>query len=249
MELVDHVAELLLRIILYIIFLWLDQQTPFIRHIEEEELWMYRYPLMPSIVPKWCLFFLLIFIPTVIFLAEYAVNQRYKDIVKGFYALTLVYMLSGIFTVTLKLLVGRPRPNFFLRCFPDGYGTDINHCTGEYKGHMDARKSFPSAHSTFAFSGMYFMSLRMCKLFRIKERGRFKGWKCLLISIPVIIAVLIGVSRTCDYHHHYSDVFGGAILGLLIAHVVYYAFYWTEGLSDEEVQKSLANIRERLENF
>lgn len=50
-------------------------------------------------------------------------------------------MLNGIFTITLKLLVGRPRPNFFMRCFPDGYGTDINHCTGEYKGHMDGIKT------------------------------------------------------------------------------------------------------------
>lgn len=66
------------------------------------------------------------------------------------------------------------------------------------------RKSFPSAHATFAFSGMFFMTLRICRILKIQDPGRHKGWKCLSVIIPVIFAVLIGVSRTCDYHHHYS---------------------------------------------
>ncbi|ERL84811.1 phospholipid phosphatase 5 [Dendroctonus ponderosae] len=242
MDVADHVSEVSLRAVLYMIFMWLDKQTPFIRHIEEEELWMYRYPSIPSIVPKWGLYILLVLIPAILFLIEYAVNQRLKDIIKGFYALTLVYMINGIFTVMLKLLVGRPRPNFFMRCFPDGYGTDINHCTGEYRGHMDGRKSFPSAHATFAFSGMFFMTLRMCRILQIKDPGRHKGWKCLTVIIPVIFAVLIGVSRTCDYHHHYSDVLFGAIMGMGISYFVYYAYYWAEGMSPDEIRKSLANF-------
>ncbi|KAL1509365.1 hypothetical protein ABEB36_004118 [Hypothenemus hampei] len=211
MDWVDHCSELSLRVFLYIVFSWLDKQTPFIRYIEEEELWMYRYPSLPSIVPKWSLYLLLIIIPAIIFLIEYMINQKPKEIIKGVYALTLVYMMNGIFTVTLKLLVGRPRPNFFMRCFPDGYGTDINNCTGEYKGYMD-------------------------------DSGRHKGWKCLLVSIPVIIAVLIGVSRTCDYHHHYSDILFGAIMGMGISYSVYYAYYWSEDMLDEEIVKSLTKI-------
>ncbi|KAF7264529.1 hypothetical protein GWI33_023085 [Rhynchophorus ferrugineus] len=123
---------------------------------------------------------------------------------KGMYALSLIYALNAVLTVTLKLLVGRPRPNFFIRCFPDGYGTDIDNCTGEYKSHMDGRKSFPSAHTTFAFSGMFFMTIRMFYLLKIREPIRGKGFRCLLCSFPLIIAILIAVSRTCDYNHHYS---------------------------------------------
>ncbi|CAG9773023.1 unnamed protein product [Ceutorhynchus assimilis] len=242
MDISTHVSELSLRALLSIVYFWLNQQQPFIRFIEEEELWMYRYPSVPSIIPKWSLYLLLILIPTLMFLIEFSINQRPTDIIKGIYALTLVYAMNGIFTITLKLLVGRPRPNFFMRCFPDGYGTDINQCTGDYIGYMDGRKSFPSAHSTFAFSGMTFMTLRMCRILNIKDPGRHKGWKCLMVSIPIIFAVLIGVSRTCDYHHHYSDVLFGSIMGMGISYCVYYAYYWADGLTNDEIRKSLANF-------
>ncbi|XP_060526510.1 phospholipid phosphatase 5 isoform X2 [Cylas formicarius] len=137
MEYSDHVSETVLRLGLIITFLWLEKQTPFIRFIEEEELWMYRYPSVPSIISKFTLHILVLLLVAVMYSIEYWINKKKEDIIKGVYALTLIYGINGIFTTVLKLLVGRPRPSFFMRCFPDGYGTDINECTGEIKEIMD----------------------------------------------------------------------------------------------------------------
>ena len=31
--------------------------------------------------------------------------------------------------------------------------------------------------------------------------------------LPMIMAMLVAISRTIDYHHFYSDIVGGAVLG------------------------------------
>lgn len=42
--------------------------------------------------------------------------------------------------------------------------------------------------------------------------------KLCLIFLPLLVAALVAVSRVDDYWHHWQDVFGGAIIGLLIYH-------------------------------
>lgn len=44
-----------------------------------------------------------------------ATNQKYLYI-----ALAFSCLLTGVTTDSIKDAVGRPRPNFFYRCFPDG---------------------------------------------------------------------------------------------------------------------------------
>ncbi|KAF7266429.1 hypothetical protein GWI33_020260 [Rhynchophorus ferrugineus] len=83
LDYIDHISEISLRIILYLLFLWIHGHAPFIRHIEEDELWMYRYPSVPSIVPKNVLLIVIIVGPVVMFLIEYFHNRRIEDIVKG----------------------------------------------------------------------------------------------------------------------------------------------------------------------
>ena len=45
-----------------------------------------------------------------------------------------------------------------------------------------------------------------------------KAWRLILPSIPFVFCLLVALSRTCDYHHHWQDVTVGSLLGFLIAY-------------------------------
>lgn len=139
---------------------------------------------------------------------EYLINRRKKSTLLDIYVtlsgLTLGYCITGMFTASLKLIVGRPRPNFFLRCFPEGYGTNIDECTGEYEGMMDGRKSFPSGHAAFAFTGMIYMMLHLNRNFDLKKPRFAKGPIIFGIALLPVLACVIATSRIADYHHHSS---------------------------------------------
>jgi diacylglycerol diphosphate phosphatase/phosphatidate phosphatase len=50
-------------------------------------------------------------------------------------------------------------------------------------------------------------------------------WKMLFFVLPWLIASALAMSKVADYWHHPSDVFAGALLGTLIAHIAYRMVY------------------------
>ncbi|EME26591.1 phosphatidate phosphatase [Galdieria sulphuraria] len=113
-------------------------------------------------------------------------------------------------TEILKLVAGRPRPYFLSVCEPIN-GSTIN-CQGNAAQIEEARKSFPSGHTSLAFAAAVYLTLYFIKIFWLSE-GFYRNWHLWLLLVPLLLASFVGVSRTMDYHHHFSDIVAGAWLG------------------------------------
>jgi len=161
--------------------------------------------------------------------------------------LLISLIFASFLTNVVKNAVGRPRPDLIARCIPKK-GTPqhalvtINVCTqtNHHKLH-DGWRSFPSGHSSFAFSGLGYLALYV-------DRPKFRPLWCtdgprflagqmhvfrprtdlarvLLALAPLIGAALIAISRCEDYRHDVYDVTIGSLLGLLVAYFSYRRYY------------------------
>lgn len=207
-------------------------------------MWLYKYPLSQSYVPTNIVWFIILVIPTLLFTIEYILKRNKKDICEAILCITLIYALNGFLTSYLKVLVGRPRPDFYERCKPDGMQDGLITCTGDQVLIMDGRKSFPSGHSSFSFCSMTFLSLYIAgKLQLFNHSNKVESWKLISSLIPLLVAISIAISRTCDYHHHWQgdfensiflrifsylmflDVTVGSMLGTTIAYFCYHLYF------------------------
>lgn len=136
---------------------------------------------------------------------HYYTTKDKIELTRSLLCLTLNFGLNGFLTCFLKVVIGRPRPSFFYRCFPDGKGTDLKNCTGSPGIVMDGRKSFPSGHASFAFASMVFSVLYLIRKLRVFDAAnRGNSLRFIASFSPLLIAVSIAISRTCDYHHHWQ---------------------------------------------
>ncbi|XP_034933721.1 phospholipid phosphatase 5-like isoform X2 [Chelonus insularis] len=199
--------DIFLRIFLAFLIVTLEKTEPFNRKIHDDELWLYKNPKTDSYVPT-------------------TVLWDKVDFAQAVLAVTLALGLNGLITNVIKIIVGRPRPDFFWRCFPDGLANVELNCTGNPNEIRDGKKSFPSGHSSFAFVSFGFTALYLAgKLKTFSLSGKGNSWTLCCFLLPLIGALCIAISRTCDYHHHWQDVVAGSLIGFLITYMCYRHYY------------------------
>lgn len=186
-----------------------------------------QHPHLPDIVSGKMVVFIAFSVPALAFLSVEAASIRRGShqsptrAVSFFLGLAETNGCTVAITNVLKLVVGRPRPYFATACvaFVEGSKTL---CSGDAHGVREARKSFPSGHSSLSFSAAIYVAFFIATKLRLSHSSSTpKTWKILVVLAAPFGASLIAASRTVDYHHHYSDIVAGSLLGASIAMVVW----------------------------
>ncbi|KAF3842335.1 hypothetical protein F7725_024286 [Dissostichus mawsoni] len=214
--------EIGIRVLLFGVFVFTEFLEPFERVIQPEELWLYKNPLVESDhIPKRVMFVsYFISCPlAVIFVVKIIQRTDRTELKEACFGIIFIKDTQTIFWVLFSF---RPRPDYFHRCFPDGQINAKMLCTGEPDIVSEGRKSFPSSHSSFAFSGLGFTSFYLAgKLQCFTDKGRGRSWRLCAMVLPLYSAMMIALSRTCDYKHHWQDAVVGGVIGLLFAYICY----------------------------
>jgi len=211
--------------------------------------WMFvtgelRYPFKPDTVPFIFLPVIALVVPMIFIVSYYIWRQNIQDLHNSTLGLFTAVLLTGVIADAIKSGVGRPRPHFYAQCFGsttaiamyDGTGNVI--CSGNPASVREAYKSFPSGHTAWIFSGMGYLSLYLAGKLEVINQ-KYHPWKFLPIFLPLLVATFVGISRINDYHHHWTDVLVGAIMGLGVACFCYGQFF--PSLRDEYASRPFAD--------
>ncbi|XP_015790179.1 phospholipid phosphatase 1-like [Tetranychus urticae] len=176
-----------------------------------------------------------------------------------FFTLSLTALITGV----IKVQVGRLRPVFYLMCLPDVSCSDpVNQgvyltnytCTAANESTENfIRSSFPSGHTSYTISSMLFLIIYYSKRFNVDKNNDWRFLIALIQTGFLSIALYVGLSRVADNIHHWQDVLGGFIIGVVVT-LVCACFLdhfnsSNEEKSDQNDSKSKVDYPERLETF
>ncbi|GLT43514.1 hypothetical protein SLA2020_174560 [Shorea laevis] len=224
----NHMYDWLILLLLVVIEVILLIIHPFYRFIGKDMMTDLKYPMKDNTVPVWAVPLYAVVLPVFVFLFFYFRRRDVYDLHHSIIGLLFSVLITAVITDAVKDAVGRPRPDFFWRCFPDGkelydrFGGVI--CHGKDSDIREGHKSFPSGHTSWSFAGLGYLSLYLSgKIKAFDHQGHVS--KLCIIVLPLLAAALVGVSRVDDYWHHWQDVFAGALLGLVVSAFCYRQFF------------------------
>ncbi|KAL8142022.1 hypothetical protein V2J09_015054 [Rumex salicifolius] len=214
-----HVYDWLVLIVLVALEAVLELViNPFNQFVSKDMMADLKFPLKANTVPMWTVPLYAGALPIVIFVVFYFRRRNVYDLHNAVLGLMYAILMTAVMTSGIKNAVGRPRPDFFWRCFPDGnemydsVGNVI--CNGQESVVTEGYKSFPSGHSSMSFAGLGFVSLYLAaKMKAFDEKGHVA--KLCVVITPLLAATMVAISRVDDYWHHWQDVFVGGFLGTL----------------------------------
>jgi membrane-associated phospholipid phosphatase len=117
----------------------------------------------------------------------------------------IMWVLKVLLSTSLKYLFNAPRPMGVY----GGKGLTIHLVSGV---NIHTAQSFPSGHTMTAFALACFLSLIV----------KNKLWGILFL----VLAILVAYSRVYLFQHFPKDVFAGAILGVFVVFIAFYALKW-----------------------
>jgi len=179
------------------------------------------FPYTPDIIPTW----LLVLICAIVSIGAILIGQlcyrSLHDLHHALLTLAETNTLTFFLTNFLKTIVARYRPTY-LAIMADPNMSELTK--------RDAHFSFPSGHASSAFCTMLFVSLYLAgKTGLFNKHSHSIALKLprllLIVFAPLSVATMISVSRTMDYHHNFSDVLAGTVLGCFVAVMCYFANY------------------------
>ncbi|XP_076112969.1 phospholipid phosphatase 3-like isoform X1 [Mytilus galloprovincialis] len=216
--------------------------TPFSRgfYCDDESL---MHPHKPDTVPTWVVCFIGMCVPIITIIITEGIhlsvfkrdcssalkNKPYiKTLYRGISAFLFGCAVTQLTTDIAKYSLGRLRPHYLSLCKPailsncstkTGY-IETHDCTStDTDALQEARLSFPSGHTSFAFFCMLYLVVYL--------QIKFKWRKCWLVRpflqlVAFFLAYYTALTRISDYMHHWSDVLGGAILGIIVCFFTIY---------------------------
>jgi len=183
------------------------------------------------------LIFVSVYVPLFVMLGMILSNRQHprsRKVLEGlsvFYGLLFSVGTTELVVNVLKLYVGRLRPNFYGLC---GFDLQEIICTASLEHQYQARKSFPSGHSSLSFTGMTFLLLFMFGRYRLGSGwcsgGVFYSHLCLrfrwiLCMLPWSLSLWVASSRLVDHWHHAGDVVAGSVIGIFGAALGYLMWF------------------------
>ncbi|KAF8052193.1 hypothetical protein N665_1588s0007 [Sinapis alba] len=223
-----HMHDWIILVLLVILECILLIIHPFYRFVGKDMMTDLSYPLKSNTVPIWSVPVYAILLPLAIFIFIYFRRRDVYDLHHAVLGLLYSVLVTAVLTDSIKNAVGRPRPDFFWRCFPDGKALydslgDVI-CHGDKSVIREGHKSFPSGHTSWSFAGLGYLSLYLSGKIQAFD-GKGHVAKLCIVILPLLVAALVGISRVDDYWHHWQDVFAGGLLGLVVSTFCYLQFF------------------------